>query len=275
MAYRLKSPDEMHSITLAGEAVWRVLGLLENAVRPGITTRELEQIALVCCENEGLTPSMPQVRHPETGINFPGICSVCVNDEAAHAPPSNRELRQNDLVTIDLAGSKGGWYADAARTVLVASSDLAPRADLLRLIDAADQVTLAAIGAMAPGRFWSDAAQAARVAADRLGVFILPGLGGHGVGRALHEAPAARFDSVRGEPGDFVCMPGTVLAVEPVVTLGPETVAGVCDDGWTLRTTTGQVTACEERTVGVTPTGVRTLTGPTEMSAGDGAGSCE
>lgn len=207
-------------------------------------------------------PSLPSVRHSEDGVGFPGVCSICVNDEAAHAPPGDRELRPNDLVTIDLAGSLHDWHADAARTLVVASRGSEVCQELIRLVDAADQVTQAAIAAIAPGRFWSDAVQAARAAAARLGVCILPGLGGHGVGRALHESPAARFDSVRGEPGDFALVPGVVLAVEPVVTLEPDTVASLGGDGWTLRTASGQSAACEERTVGVTPSGVRMLTGP-------------
>lgn len=261
MAYRLKSPEEIRCLARTGEALWRALCQARAEAVPGVSSRRLEAVVLDRCEAWGLSPSLPAVRHPETGEPFPGVCSISVNDEAAHAPPGDRILAPNDLVTIDLAASLDGWHADAAVTVLVTDGTTEPSPERARLADAAVEVTQAAIEAMRPGRRWSEAAAAARQAADDLGVFILPGLGGHGIGRALHEPPAARFDTTHDSPHDFGLAPGAVLTVEPVVTLGPDTLAAEHRDGWTLRTASGGPAACEERTVAMTPSGPRVLTG--------------
>ncbi|MFT5423065.1 MAG: methionyl aminopeptidase [Phycisphaerales bacterium] len=265
MAYRLRSPEEIQALGHAGDVLWRVLCRAREAAAPGVTTRQIEALIRECCEAEGLSPSMPEVCHPQTGERFPGVCSISINDEAAHAPPGERVLAANDLVTIDLAASLDGWHADAAVTTLcLGSRDLLDPAKS-RLAQAAIEVTRAAVESMTPGGPWSDAVCAAREAADRLGVFILPGLGGHGIGRALHESPAARFDAApesgQNSGHNFRLVPGTVLTVEPVVTLTRDEMDEGDPDGWTLRTRSGGPAASEERMVAMSPGGARVLTG--------------
>jgi methionyl aminopeptidase len=192
--------------------------------------------------------------------SFPGAASITINEEVAHAPPGPRILRAGDIVTIDAAIRLNGWCADAAACLVIGPAS----PDAARLIQAAREATSAAIGALQPGRRWSEAAAAAVRAASAHGCSVLSGFAGHGIGQRLQEPPSASFPDPGGgqEPStcqDFVLRPGMVLTVEPLLILGRPVVLGL-DDAWTVVTADRSAAAHEERTVAVTRSGPQVLT---------------
>ncbi|MEL7471936.1 MAG: M24 family metallopeptidase [Planctomycetota bacterium] len=249
----------MDQIAATGTAVDDALIAGRDAAIDGATTRDVGLAVERSLERSNAMPALRVVRD-RGGPAFPGVCCVCVNEELSHSPPRERVLRAGDLVSIDVAaaveaaGGVGGWHADAACSFAV--GDDAGRGN--DLAAAARRVVLAAMGAAAPGGRWSVISRAARGEAERCGVRIVPGFAGHGIGQALHEPPAASFDT---EPiDDVVLRPGMVLTIEPIVTDGSGSTITL-DDGWTVLAADRAWGCHEERTIGVTRDGIRVLAG--------------
>ena len=262
MAFRLRTEAEIDAIAQAGVRVWRVLQRAQTELRPGLQPSHLEAQIREWLQQERLDPAMLGVVDPDSGAPFPAVCAVSVNEIAAHGVPSETALLPGDLVTLDLAASHNGWHADAAISVVIQHSTHSANQELAQ---AAASVTNATIRGLIPNGLWSEAVRAAWHEADRLGVAILPGFGGHGIGQALHELPQARFDVESNSAHDFRLAPGAVFTVEPIVTRpvdGTPDRALTAPNDWAVRTESGCPAACEERTVALTSSGVRVLTGP-------------
>ena len=253
MSIALRSNDEIEAIARAGRVVWDTLNHLIERCRPGVSALELDHAARAMLKNLNAEASLGRVRN-DAGDRFPGACCVNINDQIAHSAPSSRTLREGDLVSLDLAASLGGWCADACRTIAIGAID-PERARLMRAASACLERGLRACRA---GRMWSHVAAEIRDEAAARDVRLIKGLGGHGVGRSLHERPLAWIDP---EGADFTLAPGLMLTIEPAVTLGSGEIT-LDDDRWTLRTRDGRPAACEERTIAITPDGPRMLTGP-------------
>lgn len=268
MAIPLRTPDEIERVAHAGDVLWRVLDQAVALVRPGLTGADLDRFVTATLIRHMADPVLRRVRN-ERGDVFPGACCVNINDSVAHAPPSDRPLAPGDLVSLDLSIAVDGWHADACRAVVVGRAEPGrpgpdrpdlpdPRSEATDLAAAAHRVLRAGLAACRPGRMWSEVAGEMRGAADDAGVALVPGLGGHGIGRALHEPPLAWI----APPGpDFRLTQGMILTLEPVVTLGRGATRTEAD-GWSIRTTDGRWGACEERTIAITPGPARVLTGP-------------
>ncbi len=259
MSIPLRSPDEIESIARAGRVVWHVLGELLSACAPGVTDHELDELAsglLRAHDAQPLTLGLAREgQHP-----FPGVCCVNINAVAAHQLPTARAIEAGVVLSVDLSASLDGWCADACRSVVVGGG----RPESARLCAGATACLEGGLLACRPGAMWSEVATEMLAAAHELGLTIVPGLGGHGIGRSLHESPLAWIDP----PGpDFRLCPGIVLTLEPAVTLGPGQTKTLAD-GWTLRTRGGARAACEERTIAITPEGPRVLTGPGAVMGG-------
>ncbi len=256
MPVRIYTAAEVDGIAAAGSLVADALASISHTLRPGETTREVAERTGAFVRERGGRPAFHGHRDG-AGPPFPGRACVCVNEEAANAVPSDRLLREGDLVTLDLGIELDGWFADAATTAVVGGRDAFEAG---RLSAAGREILRSAVHAIGPGRAWSEVAAAARDAARRAGVSLVPGLDGHGIGRALHEMPACPLVPGSGFR-DFVLWAGMVLAIEPVVADRGEPLDLVgLDDGWTLVTRTGAPVAGEERTVVVTTAGHRVLT---------------
>lgn len=261
MAIPIRSPEELDRAHAAGRAAWRILDRLLGACIPGVRTGDIDALARECITSEGATPLLLGAPGPASSgaAPFPGVVCVSVNEEAIHGVPGARQLRAGDIVKIDLALSLGGWCADVARARVLGGAEDSPARRVAR---AAVGVTQAAVEAIAPGRQWSDVRAAALDRARELDVRLAIGFAGHGIGRALHEPPTLTLGGrASGPGGDLVLRPGMILTVEPIVTLGGNTLV-TAEDGWTVVTEDRRMSACEERTVGVTRTGPRVLTGP-------------
>jgi methionyl aminopeptidase len=243
----VKSPAEVATMRRACEIAARALQEVVHAVRPGITTRELDRIAEDRIRALGGVPSFLGYR------GYPATLCVSVNDEVVHGIPGRRRLREGDIVSLDLGALVEGFHGDLAVTVPVGKI----ATELAHLL----QVTAAAleegIRAVRPGRRLGDVGAAIQHYVERDGFSVVRDFAGHGVGRSLHEEPQIpNF----GRPGNGVVLrPGMTLAIEPMVNIGTPEVT-VDPDGWTVRTRDHKASAHFEHTVAVTDAGADVLT---------------
>jgi methionyl aminopeptidase len=205
------------SCRIASETLRRLL----EQVRPGITTRELDSLAAAYIRGQKARPGV------EAG--FPGCVCLSVNAQVAHGLPGDQRLREGDLLTLDVAVDKEGWYGDAAVSVLVGEGDEGAR----RLLEAAREALAAGVAAMRAGSRLGDVGAAVEAAAGRKQCAVIRDCVGHGVGRHLHEEPEVPH---WGRPGEGMrIIPGMVLTLEPALTTGSGNIV-MSEDGWTIMT---------------------------------------
>jgi len=249
-----RSAAELDAMAAAGAVVAAALRAVREAASPGVSTHDLDQIAESVIRDAGATPSFLGYH------GFPASICSSVNDRVVHGIPSTGEiLAAGDLVSIDCGAILDGWHGDSAITFgvgqLIAADDM--------LSQATKESMEGGIAAMVPGNRLTDvshAIEAATKAAEaRYGraYGIVEGYGGHGIGRQMHMDP---FLPNEGAPGRGPLLaPGSVLAIEPMLTLGTRKTT-VLDDEWTVVTTDGSRAAHWEHTVAVTEDGPRILT---------------
>jgi len=244
----VKTPDQVAAMRVAGLVVGRTLGLLRDAVRPGITTRDLDGIAEDAIRTAGATPSFLGYQ------GFPASICTSVNDEVVHGIPGDRELREGDLVSIDCGAIVDGWHGDAAISVPVG----AVKPELTALVDDTEAAMWAGIAAARPGGRVGDISAAVEGHLRARGSYgILEDYTGHGIGSAMHQPPDV--PNV-GRPGRGVRLSvGMGLAVEPMVTLGTHETQ-LLDDDWTVVTADGSWAAHAEHTFALTDRGLWVLT---------------
>jgi len=244
----IKTSDQIEVMRRAGLVVGHTLELLRSAVRPGVTTGELDDIAEDAIRTAGATPSFLGYQ------GFPASICVSVNDEVVHGIPGARELRAGDLVSLDCGAIVDGWHGDAAITVPVGEV----RPELLALVAETEAAMWAGIAAARPGGRVGDisaAVEASLRGAGRYG--IVEDYTGHGIGTAMHQPPDV--PNV-GRPGRGARLAeGIALAVEPMVTLGSHE-SRVLDDDWTVVTVDGSWAAHAEHTFALTERGAWVLT---------------
>ena len=257
MSVSLKRPAEIEAMRRAGRLVHRALERCRAAVHPGITTAQLDQIALDAWLEAGARGLFKNYPTYEPGKGFPGNTCISVNEEVVHGIPGPRALQAGDLVSIDCGILLDGWCGDSAITVPVGPVE--PK--LQKLIDVTRETLELAISAVRPGLRWSDIARAMQRHVESNGFSCVREFVGHGIGRRLHEDPKVpNFTSPEFERrGDFYLQAGMTIAIEPMVILGGQEVV-VLDDGWTVVTRDGTPAAHIEHTVAVTATGSDILT---------------
>jgi methionyl aminopeptidase len=235
----IKTTAELEKLKVIGKIVRTTLNAMTAAVRVGITTAELDQIALRVLKGHGAEPAPPKV------YGFPGSACISVNDEAIHGIPGSRVLREGDLVKLDLVAEKDGFFADAAVTVRV--GNVSETADAL-VRSAESAFKQAARVARAGYRAYDIGGAIAREVRS-YGFNVMPDLGGHGVGRTIHEPPTIPnwYDKTcRARLAE-----GLVIAVEPIVTTGSGR-AVLMPDRWTVRTGDRTLSAHYEHTIVIT-----------------------
>lgn len=235
----IRSQAEFEKLRAIGRIVRRTLDETAAAVRPGVTTRELEEIGARVLSQHGAESAPPRV------YGFPGALCISVNDEAIHGIPSDRTVQSGDLVKLDLVAEKDGFYADAAITVRAGA-----------VSETADALTRCATRAFHKGP------QAARAGSRvheigraveretrRSGFHVLRDLCGHGVGRTIHEDPSVPNyyePRLRARLTE-----GLVITIEPIIAASSgESV--LAKDRWTIRTADGSLSAHFEHTIVVT-----------------------
>ncbi len=243
----LKSDAELEKMWKAGQVVAEVHEWLRDAIRPGITTKQIDELAETKLRGLGAIPSF-------LGYGgFPGSACVSVNEQVVHGIPGDRILREGDIVSIDVGAIVDGYQGDAARTWPV--GEVADQAK--RLIADTKQALEIGIAHARVGNRLSDIGASIQEYAEPKGYGVVRDFVGHGIGRAMHEAPQIPN---YGPPGRGPRLKaGMTLALEPMLNLGTHEVI-VLEDKWTVITADRSLSAHWEDTVAVTPDGPWILT---------------
>jgi methionyl aminopeptidase len=246
----VKTPDQVARMRDAGLVVARTLERLTAAVRPGITTGELDALAEESIRAQDAIPSF-------LGYDgFPASICASVGPEVVHGiPRADRVLLEGELISLDCGAILEGWHGDAAVTVPV--GDCPP--ELLLLSEVTERALWAGLMAVVDGGRLSDVGAAVEAVVRPHGFGLVDGYTGHGIGTSMHEPPYVPNIAPQGPGRGMELEPGIVLAVEPMVTLGSPDVTELAD-GWTVVTLDGRPAAHWEHTVAVTPDGPWVLT---------------
>ncbi|MFO8081589.1 MAG: type I methionyl aminopeptidase [Armatimonadota bacterium] len=250
----LKTADELETMRESGRIHARTVAKLREAIRPGISTAELDRIAEEVIREAGATPSFKGYQ------GFPATICSQVNDCVVHGIPSEDEiLEEGDIFGADLGAIFEGWHSDGAFTVAVGEVD----EESLRLIEVTRESLRLALEQVRPGNTIRDIAHAVQGHVEAAGFSVVRALVGHGIGSQMHEPPQVPnfVDNGRGGVYDTKLQPGMTLAIEPMVNAGGHEVFQDAD-GWKVRTKDGSRSAHFEHTVAVTEDGHWILTAP-------------
>lgn len=246
---QVKSPAELALMRSAGLVVAHTLAVLREAVRPGISTAELDAIAATEIRDAGAVPSFLGY------FGYPATICTSVNEVIVHGIPSaDTVLKNGDIISIDCGAILDGWHGDAAFSVGVGEIDAADQA----LLDSCEAALWAGIAAAAPGRRLTDISHEVEQSVLAAGQYgLIQEYTGHGIGTAMHmDPPVPNF----GPPGQGPSLqPGMALCIEPMITRGSRLNAEL-SDGWTVVTADGSRAAHFEHTIAITPDGPWVLT---------------
>ncbi len=238
----LKTPAEIDVMAQASRIVAEALEIVRKAVRPGISTEELDRIAEDEIRLRGALPAFKGYR------NYPKTLCASVNDQVVHGIPSKRKLKEGDIIGLDLGAIVGGFYGDSAVTVAVGAVPETTE----KLVQVTKEALYLGIKQAMVGNRLSDISHAVQEHVEASGFSVVTEFVGHGIGRQLHEEPQVPN---YGKPGQGPRLqPGMVLAIEPMVNIGKSAVR-VLDDRWTAVTVDGSLSAHFEHTIAIQPTG--------------------
>jgi methionyl aminopeptidase len=242
-----KSEAEIDAMAKAGRVVADTLAVIGEAVRPGVTTKELDEAAEDYIRSQGGVPTFKGYH------GFPASICTSPNSMVVHGIPGAYSLKDGDLISIDVGVTLGGFVADSAYTFAVGEID----EDAQRLLDACQAALEAGIEEARPGNRIGNISSAVQRTTEAAGFSVVRSLVGHGIGRSMHEEPQIpNF----GEPGHGPLLaPGMTLAIEPMINAGTPRVV-VAEDRWSISTEDGSLSAHFEHTVAVTEDGPRILT---------------
>ena len=261
-AVEVKTPDQLRLMRRAGLVVARTLDAVVAEARPGVTTAELDAVAAASIAAAGARPSFLGYGADEDRPGFPGVVCLSVDDEVVHGIPGARVLADGDLLSIDCGAIVEGWHGDAAVSVVVGDSP--PSADVAGLLETTRSALWHGVAALRAGGRVGDVATAVEEVVVGGPYGVVEDYVGHGIGSAMHMEPDVPHRRPRGPLAGLRgrgprLVPGMVLAVEPMLTLGePET--HELDDGWTAVTDDGRWACHWEHSVAITPTGLWVLT---------------
>jgi methionyl aminopeptidase len=242
-----KNRDEIATMRRAGVVVAETIAALRAAVRPGVSTAELDHIAQREIRSRGAIPSFLGYR------GFPATICTSVNEEIVHGIPGPRRVGEGDLVKLDVGAIVNGFHADSAVTVPVGEPD--PAAS--KLIETTERALWAGLATARVGNRLGDVGAAVQTIAEGAGFSVVREYVGHGIGRALHEEPPVPNYGTSGK--GYPLGEGLVIAIEPMVNVGGYQTK-LLGDGWTVVTEDGTLSAHFEHTVAVTPQGPWVLT---------------
>lgn len=243
-----KTPEQIERMARAGRALTEVVEAIRVRIAPGVTTKDLDELAYEMITERGGKPSF-------LGYNgFPASICASPNEVIVHGFPDKRKLKEGEIVSIDLGMILDGWHADTAYTYPIGKV----KPEVQRLLDTTQEALMAGIGECRPGRRLFDISYAVQKVAEDAGFSVVREYAGHGIGREMHEGGVQVPNY--GTPGHGpVLEPGMVFAIEPMVNMG-EWKTRVLDDGWTVVTEDGSLSAHFEHTVAVTEEGPLVLT---------------
>jgi methionyl aminopeptidase len=243
----VKSPEEIESMAEACRIVAETLDALKMTVRPGISTKEMERFAEKIVSERGGVMAFKGYR------GYPASICTSVNNQVVHGIPSARQLKEGDIISVDIGVYMNGFYGDGAYTYPVGTITLEKE----RLLRVTEEALYVGISQATPDHRVSDISCAIQRHAEANGFSVVRNFVGHGIGRSLHEEPQVpNF----GNPGQGPRLrKGMTLAIEPMVSAGTYEVV-ILDDGWTAVTADGSISAHFEHTVVITENEPRILT---------------
>lgn len=246
-----KTGEEIETMARAGAVVARAHEAVAEALRPGMTTLDVDRIAEKVIVGEGAVPSFKGYR------GFPATLCTSVNHEVVHGIPSGDVvLEEGDVVSIDCGAIVDGFHGDAAATWVVGGPDACDERTRA-LVDDTRRAMWAGLRACDVGNRLGDVSAAIEAVGTAQGHGVVRGYTGHGIGRALHEDPSVPNHGRAGR--GLKLFAGLVLAIEPMFTLGSHETEQL-DDGWTVVAADGSTSAHWEHTVAITPDGPWILT---------------
>ena len=243
-----RNDDEINKLREAGKLVGLTHKYLQQFIKPGITTKELDILAKKFIESKGCTCSF------EGLYGFPGSICISLNDEVVHGIPSHRKLKEGDILKLDIGACFEGYHGDSAWSYIVGE----PNSDKdVKLLKETEEALMAGLAAIHDGCYVGDIGHAVEKYAHKYNLGVVRELVGHGVGDKVHMDPdVPNYGKERKGP---ILHTGNVIAVEPMLNLGTASIYQL-DDGWTIKTLDGKNSAHFEHTVLVTDDGYEILT---------------
>jgi methionyl aminopeptidase len=250
----LKSPREIALMREAGKVVAEALRAARAVTQIGVRTADIDRAIEDVFKKHGATPLFKG--YGTSKVPFPAATCISLNEQIVHGIPSNRPLRQGELVKIDTACKLNGWCADAA--ICFPLGEIRP--EIQRMVRVAEETLQLAIREVGRQKWWSDVARLMQKYVQSQGFSVVERFVGHGIGRVMHEPPQVpNFTSKEMQRQDARLQPGLVLAIEPMVNLGRKDVLELSDQ-WTVITRDRLPSAHVEHTVAITDHGVEVLT---------------
>ena len=240
MAVTIKSPREIEMMRQAGEILAATHEELRKAIKPGMSTLDIDRLGEKIIRSYGCIPSFKNYN------GYPASICVSINDEVVHGIPNRRRiLKEGDIVSLDAGVIYNGYHSDAARTWAV--GEISPEAQ--KLIDVTKQSFFEGIKFAKAGNHLNDISAAIQSYAESFGYGVVRDLVGHGIGTHLHEDPEVPNFAMKRK--GILLRPGMTLAIEPMINMGRPEVAWL-DDDWTVVTEDHSLSAHYENTILIT-----------------------
>jgi len=249
---RLKEEADIEGIRKAGQLVLDTFEQIEDKIRPGIKTDEINTIVHEFTVENGAQPAPLNYR------GFPKSVCVSINEEVCHGIPGKRVLMDGDIVNVDITSILNGYYADANKTFFAGT----PGTEARKIVSVARECLKRGISMVKPGNTVGDVGWAIQTYAEDQGCSVVRDFVGHGVGFEFHESPQIPHFGQKGQGIRFI--PGMVFTIEPMINLGNKELK-ILADNWTAVTKDGSLSAQFEQTILVTPSGYESLT-PYDLS---------
>lgn len=250
----IKSTQEIELMLQSGRINALALAAVKQALRPGVTTAELDKIAEQVIRDHGAEPAFLGYPGP---YPYPATINASINDELVHGIPSKRELEEGDIISVDCGTVYGGFVSDAAFTVGIGEISTEAR----QLLDVTQEALRIGIEKMTPGNRVGDVSATIQEYVESFGFNVPREYSGHGVGRKMHEGPQVPNYGLPGR--GLVLRAGITIALEPMVLRG-DYHTKVKEDKWTVCSADGELTAHFEHTIAVTDNGPLILTAEQE-----------
>ncbi len=235
----IENEQDLIGLMEIGRICAETMYYMAEFLKPGITTRELDEIGAAYLKKKGARSA------PILAYNFPGHTCISINDEAAHGIPSDRVIQAGDVVNIDVSAEKNGYWADNGRSFAVPPVD----PNIQHLLNASEKALEIAIDVARAGVPIYEIGKAVEAYATSQGYTVLEDLGGHGVGRGIHEKPSVPHHYTK--RAKQILTEGLVITLEPFLTDGARRVKTM-PDGWTLKINDGGLVAQCEHTIAIT-----------------------
>jgi len=254
MRIKLKRPKEIAKMRDAGRLVAECFAILEENVQPGARLSDLDSAVEGYLKEFGAKPLYKGYQGSSAGHPpFPGVICASVNHEICHGIPDNRVLKEGDIIGVDIGLRYKGWCGDACVTFAVGKI----KPEVKRLLEITKECLRLGIEAAQPGAYLNQIGVVIEDYADAQGVTVVREWGGHGIGRQLHESPSVSHVRLP-EPGPKL-RPGMVFTIEPMINEGAHGWI-LLDDGWTVITADGSLSAQFEHTIAITDHGPEVMT---------------